>query len=70
MTDTSDTFDSDIESLPPVTKALRECWLNRTPNLFGYGAQIDAVAAPFSMRAMLDAVHALEDRIATLEGGA
>lgn len=67
MADTPDTFDSDIDSLPPITKALRECWLSRTPNLFGYGAQIDAVAAPFSMRAVLDAVHALEERVAALE---
>jgi len=60
----ADTFDSDPNSLPPVTKALRECWINQAP-----GGQIDAVAAPFSMRATLDAVHALETRIATLEAG-
>jgi hypothetical protein len=64
-----DTFDSDVDSLPPVTKALRECWLNQPPNPFGGVANIDAVAAPFSMRATLDAVHALELRIATLEAG-
>jgi hypothetical protein len=62
-----DTFDSDIDSLPPVTKQFRECWLNRGPNPFGCSAGIDAVAAPLSMRAVLDAVKALEDRIAALE---
>jgi hypothetical protein len=65
----TDTFDSDIDSLPPVTKAFRECWVGRTPNPFGYGNQLDAVATTFSMRACLDAIHALEDRIATLEAG-
>jgi hypothetical protein len=59
----SDTFDSDPNSLPTVTKALRESWITAAP-----GGNIDAVAAPFSMRAVLDAVHALETRIATLEG--
>lgn len=59
----SDTFDSDIDSLPPVTKALRQCWVDQSP-----GGRIDAVASTFSMRAVLDAVHALEDRIVALEG--
>jgi hypothetical protein len=62
-----DTFDSDPNSLPTVTKALREAWINVPPNPFGGAVNIDAVAAPFSMRAVLDAVHALELRVVTLE---
>ena len=61
-----DTFDSDVNSLPPVTKALRQCWHNNNPT-GGLGVQIDAVAAPFSMQAVPDAVHALEVRVAALE---
>jgi hypothetical protein len=61
----SDTFDSDPNSLPTVTKALREAWITKSPG--GIGAPLDAVAAPFSMRAVLDAIHALENRIVTLE---
>ncbi|ORB84674.1 hypothetical protein B1987_13695 [Mycobacterium kansasii] len=60
-----DTFDSDPESLPPVTAALRQCWIANNPGTIG--AQLDAVPAPFSMRAVLDAVHALELRVAALE---
>jgi hypothetical protein len=63
----SDTFDIDPDSLPTVTKALRECWINVPPNPFGNPPNLDAIAAPFSMRAVLDAVHALETRIAALE---
>lgn len=58
----SDTFDSDPDSLPPTTKTLRESWINQAP-----GGRIDAVASTFSMRAVLTAIRALEDRIATLE---
>jgi hypothetical protein len=62
-----DTFDTDINSLPIVTKTLRQAWLAHGSAPYGYGGQIDAVAAPFSMRAVLDAIHALELRIAALE---
>ncbi|WCS20128.1 hypothetical protein MML61_10125 [Mycobacterium marinum] len=62
-----DSFDSDPESLPPVTKALRQCWLNRPNNPFGNAPDLDAVPATWSMRAVLDAVHALELRVAALE---
>lgn len=62
-----DTFDSDPNSLPTVTKALRQCWLNVPPNPYGNPANIDAVPATFSMRAVLDAVHALELRVIDLE---
>jgi hypothetical protein len=64
----ADTFDSDPNSLPPVTKALRQCWLGRSSHAFGIPSEIDAVATTFSMRAVLDAVHALELRIAALGG--
>ena len=32
------------------------------------GGHIDALATTFNMRAVLDAVRALEDRVAALEG--
>ena len=63
----TDTFDSDPNTLPPITKALRECWLDRPRNPFGNAPNIDAVPATWSMRAVLDAVHALETRITTIE---
>jgi hypothetical protein len=59
-----DTFDTPRVSLPPITAALRACWDQPA----GFGAPIDAVAAPFSMRAVLDAVHALESRLISLDG--
>lgn len=58
-----DTFDTDPGELGPVTAALRACWDQPA----GLGAHLDAVATTFSMRAVLDAIHALEDRIAALE---
>lgn len=61
----SDTFDSDPNSLPATTKTLREAWTTNSPG--SLGAPLDAVAAPFAMRAVLDAIHALELRIAALE---
>lgn len=66
-----DTFDTTpISSLPPVARALRQAWVTASPGNgpYGFNNGIDAVAAPFSMRAVLDAVHALELRIAALEG--
>ncbi|WP_322857764.1 hypothetical protein [Mycobacterium shigaense] len=65
----SDTFDSDPSLLPPVTKALREVWLNQPDNPFGNPPNFDAIPTTWSMRAVLDAVHTLETRIATLEAG-
>ena len=58
-----DTFDSDPNTLPTVTKALRQAWATAAP-----GGHIDAVATTFSMRAVLDAVHALEECITALGG--
>jgi hypothetical protein len=60
----ADTFDTDPSELPPVTRALRECWTTQA----GPGNYLDAVASTFSMRAVLDAVHALEVRVIALEG--
>jgi hypothetical protein len=59
----SDTFDSDPDSLPPVTKQLRQCWIDHAP-----GGRIDAIASTFSMRAVLDAVHSLELAVIALQG--
>lgn len=58
-----DTFDSDPNTLPTVTKALRQAWTTAAP-----GGHIDAVATTFSMRAALDAIRALEDRVIALGG--
>jgi hypothetical protein len=66
-----DTFDTlPVSSLPTVTRALRQAWITASPGNgpYGYGNGIDAVAAPFAMRAVLDAIHALELRIVALGG--
>ncbi|WP_100465912.1 hypothetical protein [Mycobacteroides abscessus] len=60
----ADTFDSDPNTLPPITKAFRQSWITHNP---GAGAPLDAVATTFSMRAALDAIYALEQRIIALE---
>lgn len=59
----ADTFDLDPETLPPLTKALRLTW--RLPTAFSAG--LDAPPTRETMRAILDAVYALETRVATLE---
>jgi hypothetical protein len=57
-----DTFDSDPNTLPPVTKALRQVWTDYPDRGGGF-----ATNGTFAMRGILDAVRALEDRIAALE---
>lgn len=58
----AETFDTDPDTLPPITKAFRQSWITHNP-----GAPLDTVATTFSMRAALDAIHALEQRIIALE---
>lgn len=60
----ADIYDADPTTLPPVTRAFRECWITQA----GPGNYLDACAAPFAMRAALTAVHALELRVIALEG--
>lgn len=67
MSDTYDTGTEDIDSLPPVTKALRLTWNPRLGRANAVQAGLEPVANPVAMRAVLDAVHALENRIAALE---
>lgn len=56
------TFDEDIDSLPPLTKALRQVWVQPGP------AQ---PTAPYpksaAFHAILNAVHNLENRVTALE---
>ncbi|MCW2652681.1 MAG: hypothetical protein JWR32_3657 [Mycobacterium sp.] len=53
----ADTFDSDPNTLPPLTKAIRQCW----PMATATGAQIQP--GEISLRAFLDAVHGIENRL-------
>ena len=66
----TDTFDSSSAAdadtlLPPLTAAIRKVWRDAGPA----SAQMGAVADPDSMRKVLDAIHGLELRVITLEGG-
>lgn len=63
MTDTWDQGRSDPDSLPPLTKAIVEA----NPHT-GFGALIGPTAGDKPLRAMLDAIRSLEDRIIALEG--
>jgi hypothetical protein len=58
----SDTFDSDPNTLPPLTKAICEAW----PTTM-YGGSAGPIASDKALRAMLDAFHDLEDRVIALE---
>jgi hypothetical protein len=64
MADTPDTFDSDPNTLPPLTKAIRDTWRPAT----AFSAGLDAPPTRATMRAILDAVYALETRVTALEG--
>ncbi|QOF30197.1 hypothetical protein [Mycobacteroides abscessus] len=57
----ADTFDADPETLPPVTKAFRLAWVKANPGNWG------PITPSYELRAALDAVHSLEQRIAALE---
>jgi hypothetical protein len=58
----TDTFDTDPNSLPPLTKAICESW----PTTMN-GSPIGPIAADKPLRKMLDAFRALEDRVIALE---
>lgn len=62
MTDTYDAGTADINSLPPITKALRLAWNPAfgTPTIAEAGMQ--PVPTVDAMRKMLDAIKALEDK--------
>jgi hypothetical protein len=60
----ADTYDSDPNSLPPLTKAIRQSWPGPTPTSAGTAA----IASNPAMRAYLDAIHALELRLIALGG--
>lgn len=62
----ADTFDTDPNTLPPITKAFRQSWITHNPG-GSLGAPLDAVATTFSMRAALDAIYALEQRVIALQ---
>lgn len=56
------TFDLDPDTLPPVTKAIRQTWIQPGPN------QPSApYPSPQALSAILDAVHNLELRVIDLE---
>lgn len=61
-----DTYDADPDILPPVTKSLRQCWPDKFSPL-GNKAYVEPVPDSLAMRGILDAVHALELRVAELE---
>jgi hypothetical protein len=69
MSDTYDTGTADADSLPPLTKAIRLAWNPAfgTPTLAEAG--LEPVPNVAAMRAILDAVHDLENRVTALEGG-
>ncbi|GAB3228231.1 hypothetical protein [Mycolicibacterium hippocampi] len=58
-----DTFDTDPDILPPLTKAIRATW----PGATGATAAVGAVPNTRAIRAILDAVHSLENRVIDLE---
>lgn len=52
-------YDTDLEDLPPVTRAVRQSW----------SGSASPVPSSEAMAAMLVAIHALEIRLAALEDG-
>ena len=60
----ADTFDLDPDTLPPLTKAIRNTWAQPT----AFSAGLDAPPTRETMRALLDAIYGLETRVAALEG--
>ncbi|WP_205874440.1 hypothetical protein [Mycobacterium camsae] len=62
-----DAFDTPLDQLPPITRALRESWPAKTTPL-GNTAATEPVPTSHSMRALLTAVHQLEIRLAAIEG--
>lgn len=63
----SDTFDTDPQELPPITKALRECWSDKI-SPFGQPVTPEPIPSTAALRGILDAVHTLELRVLALEG--
>ncbi|OBH24702.1 MULTISPECIES: hypothetical protein [unclassified Mycobacterium] len=61
----ADTFDLDPNTLPPLTKAIRETWRPAT----AFSAGLDAPPTRETMRAILDAVYVLETRLTAVESG-
>ncbi|SDC25917.1 hypothetical protein SAMN04488581_0402 [Mycolicibacterium neoaurum] len=57
------TYDLDPNTLPPLTKAIRDTWPAGTP----VTAAVDTVPTVQAISAILDAVHALETRVIALE---
>lgn len=62
MTDTYDTFIASPTSLPPLTRTVCDAF----PKTMA-GNTIGPTLSDKSFRALLDAIHALEDRVTTLE---
>jgi hypothetical protein len=58
-----DTYEQDPNSLPPLTKAIRESWPDATPT----SAAVQPGLHGSPERKMLDAIRSLEDRVIALE---
>lgn len=63
----ADTYDTPLDELPPITQALRECWPDKQ-SPFGCPVTPEPTPTTHALRGVLAAVHALEVRLATLEG--